>query len=75
MVRDMMLAFMSADSLSVAKAAMTSAVPALPQWEVVGEFRERDGAAHVNLSRRGKTPRRRNWCAHLPPGTGPESGT
>jgi len=57
MVRDMMLAFMSADSLSVAKAAMTSAVPALPQWEVVGEFRERDGAAHVIYRVAGKTPR------------------
>ena len=41
-----------------ARAAAEAAMPALsmPQWDVVGEFREPDGAGHVIFRLAGKTP-------------------
>ena len=57
MGRELMAAIMPAETRSAAQEAMTSAVLQMPQWDVVGEFREPDGAAHVIFRVAGKTPR------------------
>jgi hypothetical protein len=49
-----MLGSISAEARSAAEAAMPT--PSIPRWDVVGEFRESDGASHVVFRLAGKTP-------------------
>jgi hypothetical protein len=51
-----MLGSLPAEARSAAEAAMASTVLSMPQWDVVGEFREPDGAGHVVFRVAGKTP-------------------
>ena len=49
-----MLGSLSAEARAAAEAAMPAV--SMPHWDVVGEFREPDGAAHVIFRLAGKTP-------------------
>jgi len=49
-----MLGSLSAEARAAAEAAMPAVN--MPHWDVVGEFREPDGAAHVIFRLAGKTP-------------------
>jgi hypothetical protein len=53
----MMESMLPAEARAAAQDAMASTVVSMPQWEVVGEFREPDSAAHVIFRIAGKTPR------------------
>jgi hypothetical protein len=52
-----MLGSIPAEARSAAQEAMASTVMPMPQWEVVGEFREPDRTSHVIFRIAGKTPR------------------
>ena len=54
-VVESMLGSIPAESRAAAEAAMAAAT-SMPQWDVVGEFRESDGAGHVVFRLAGKTP-------------------
>ena len=51
-----MLGSLSAEARAALEAAMASDVVSMPQWDVVGEFREPEGAGHVVFRLAGKTP-------------------
>jgi len=53
-VMESMLGSIPAEVRSAAAAAMPA--PSIPKWDVVGEFRESDGAGHVVFRIAGKTP-------------------
>ncbi len=51
-----MLGSLSAEARSAVHEAMASTVVSMPKWDVVGEFREPDGAGHVIFRVAGNTP-------------------
>jgi len=51
-----MLGMIPAEKRAAAEAAMATAVISMPRWEVIGEFREPDGASHVVFRAAGKAP-------------------
>ena len=54
-VVESMLGSIPVEKRAAAEAAMAAAM-SMPQWDVVGEFREGDGAGHVVFRIAGKTP-------------------